>query len=701
MNKQAIEAAHRGVLSRSPRPAARVRAAPPARRTPARRVISGRIPRFGAPCGRGQRGAVLLAALTVALLAGAGILLARLDNAAVQRARETAATAQALAHARWALIGWSVGAGLTASGVEHAPGVLPFPDRNTDARGYDGKADCVTRGLSDRHLIGRFPAVGEASPCPTRALGVELYDGWGEPLWYAVSRNIVNHRGGRGSDPPINPGLLDAAPAYPWLRLIDASGAVVRGRGGAPLEIAAVIIAPGPPLPDQTRTGVAPGIAQFLDTVTVNAVTYDNADSDGCRDAVAGARAYTDCAGRTGEEFILYPDSRNTAIDTDSFNDRIAYITAEELLRAAEARALGEMAVVLERYRSSHAAYPWMAPYAVDPGADSTSAVMYHGDADGAGNTRRGMLPIHAVSGQLYDTRYTLSWTIDSGAALVTSDPSTIGSTPAPSDAELYALASAAPQTTTGPIMCAWNGDDGVQCAGEPYLYAPGISRVRNGSILQEREVYVEHRETVWTHTAGSGSVGADPTASSPRTRTVTTTTTVPASFNVSVRGRNYELTCIDSVCSASAMSVERMLTASAGAVGTFTFTGLEYDLSVKRDGVPRWFVDNDWRRYIFAAVSSEEVGGSGPAPGGCIGSGSNCLILNASGRARTDVPALLIGSGPALAGQTRIGCGAACLGEYFELPDNAVNADSATRAALAANFNDQVRAIGPQGTSP
>ena len=87
------------------------------------------------------------------------------------RARQAAATARALAHARRALIGWSVGVGLAGSGEEHAPGLLPFPDRNTDRNGYDGEADCVTSWLSDRHLIGRFAWAGENSPCPARTLG--------------------------------------------------------------------------------------------------------------------------------------------------------------------------------------------------------------------------------------------------------------------------------------------------------------------------------------------------------------------------------------------------------------------------------------------------------------------------------------------------------------------------------------------------
>ena len=653
---------------------------------------------------RRQGGAVLLATLALTIVAGAGVLISRVDDAATVRTREAAVTARALGDARRVLIGWSVGAGLARSGKAHAPGVLPFPDRNTDPHGYDGEADCVTSGLSDRHLIGRLARAGETSPCPDRALGVELRDGSGEPLWYAVSRNLVNHRGGGASDPPINPGLLDRPPAYPWLRLIDANGSVVLASDGEPLEIAAVVIAPGPPLPGQTRSGFAPGPAHFLDSVTVNGVTWDNADSDGCRDAVAGASAHAHCPGRAGEEFILYPDSRDTATEADSFNDRVAWITAEELLRAAEARALGEMAMVLERYRSRHGAYPWLAPRAGDPGADPTRTVLYHATADGAGGTRHGMLPIHAMNGQLYDSGYTLRWTIDSGAVVATTDPSSIGSTPPPPDAELYALASAVSQTVTRPAACAWNGDDGVHCAGEPYRHAPGAVVTRSGSLLREREVRVEHDEATWSFSGGAATPGTDPSASATRTRTVTVTTTLPPSFTASVRGRNHEVACADAACSTTVttgMSVERTLTVDTGTLATFTFDGLEHDLSVARDEVPRWFVENGWYRYVQAAVSAQETGAGGSSPGNCIVSGAGCLVLDASGSARIDVPALLVGSGPALPHQARDGCGGACAGAYFEPPHDAVGGDAATRAAPAADFNDQVRVMGPPGTVP
>ena len=224
--------------------------------------------------------------------------------------------------------------GPVSPGVERSirPGCCPFPDRNADRNGYDGESRLRSRAWLSDPSSHRPPSPGPARRLRVRpgGLGIEVRDGSGEALWYAVSRNLVNHRGGGVPDPPVQPpGLLDGTPAYPWLRLVDASGSVLIASDGEPLEIAAVIIAPGPPLPGQARTGAAPGPAHYLDSVTVNGVTYDNADSDGCRDAGRrSARVHglpRQCRRR------VHPVSGlpRYGVDTDSFNDRIAYLTAK------------------------------------------------------------------------------------------------------------------------------------------------------------------------------------------------------------------------------------------------------------------------------------------------------------------------------------------------------------------------------------
>ena len=82
------------------------------------------------------------------------------------------------------------------------------------------------------------------------------------------------------------------------------------------------------------------------------------------------------------------------------------------------------------------------------------------------------------------------------------------------------------------------------------------------------------------------------------------------------VRGRNYDLDCSGAHCLTVGMSVERTLTADTATLATFTFSDLEYDLSVVQDDVPPWFVDNAWYRFVYAAVSGEGDCRGRPAAG-------------------------------------------------------------------------------------
>ena len=309
-----------------------------------------------------QRGAALLTLLILLVLVSCVIIFDRHAQAPPVRPERDAATARSLSDAKTALIAWAVTLS-PASGKTVVPGLLPFPDRNRDGN-YDGKGDCVTFGLNDSHLLGRLPWAGDANPCPRMGLNIDLRDGAGERLWYAVSRNLlVRGRGGA-----VNPGMGQPGRAeFPWIRLRNARGEVVTEPGGGePAAIAAVIIAPGATLAGQDRSRAAPGPSEFLDSVGIGAVTFDNADADGCPDAGTAP-----CGGpASGEEFIVYPG----APAGGGFNDRLTSITVGELMRAVEKRVLGEAALALNRYQDAFGAYPWLAefrsPEAVASGAE-------------------------------------------------------------------------------------------------------------------------------------------------------------------------------------------------------------------------------------------------------------------------------------------------------------------------------------------
>ncbi len=247
-----------------------------------------------------QSGAALILLLTLLLLAGSGMFVDASRPALTARAEQSVATSKSLAEAKAALIAWAVTAN-SSRGKPITPGLFPFPDRNRDGN-YDGKGDCVTFGLNQSHLLGRLPWAGDVSPCPRIGLHIDVRDGAGERLWYAVSRNLVT----RGGDAAINSDMGGAASRlYPWIRLRDAEGEVmVDPATGRALPIAAVIIAPGAALGGQDRSAAAPPPASYLDSIRIGSTTYSNADADGCPDNSAAP-----CASSwAGEDFIAYPD---------------------------------------------------------------------------------------------------------------------------------------------------------------------------------------------------------------------------------------------------------------------------------------------------------------------------------------------------------------------------------------------------------
>jgi hypothetical protein len=233
-------------------------------------------------------------------------------NVASMRTEQDVKTMVALGEAKGALIAWSVA-------HKNWPGIMPFPDRlETTSPNYDGKSDCVTNGLNNSHLIGKLPLFGDA-PCvsPQDGLGVKAVDSSGERFWYAVSKNLIR-TSGSNSTPIINPSIIDTKP---WLRVFDANGNLISNR------VAVVIIAPGQPLAGQNRSGATPPVGAFLDEIVIGGATYSNRDYD-----------------QDNEDFIMGGTTKPT------FNDRLVYITIDELTYALEKRASQEAGQKLRDY---------------------------------------------------------------------------------------------------------------------------------------------------------------------------------------------------------------------------------------------------------------------------------------------------------------------------------------------------------------
>lgn len=279
-----------------------------------------------------QQGAALIVIMFIGGLAAVALLI-KSYNADSLRVQQEEKTMLALGQAKEALLAWAVSHPVT-------PGLMPYPDRGSDLGGYDGDSDCPGGVTLHSHLIGRLPwRGGDYNNCATLlpGLGEEFSDGSNQPLWYAVSKNIV-HSYSPSGDPVINPGMLNG---NTWLKVLDASGTPISER------VAVVIIAPGLPVAGQNRNSSAPPPNAYLDSITLGANTYSNFDYDS-----------------DDHEFIMGGD----ATLSNTFNDRLVFITIDELIHAVEKRAANEVTVALNTFRADNGGE---FPYAASLGAPS------------------------------------------------------------------------------------------------------------------------------------------------------------------------------------------------------------------------------------------------------------------------------------------------------------------------------------------
>lgn len=253
-----------------------------------------------------QQGAALLLLMLILMTAGTFVLLP--ESFGVSVTVQEQKSAEALGKARAALLGYA--ATWPDRGTGRGPGFLPCPD--TDG---DGRSNPPCNSVQDQVTLGRLP---------WRDLGTEeLLDGWGEPLWYAVSSNY--------REAPAVAELNSDTRQYPFFSL-----------DGGSREVAAVVLAPGAPVSGQVRPSNRP--QDYLEDV--------NGDP-----AAIGTK-----------------DFRNLADHSVAGNDRVVAIGRDALMRRAERRALGQMRQLLLDYYRGCGYLPWAAPF--DPAAATQEAVV-------------------------------------------------------------------------------------------------------------------------------------------------------------------------------------------------------------------------------------------------------------------------------------------------------------------------------------
>ena len=684
---------------------------------------------------RRQSGVALLAFSVLLAIVSVGLVVDKLTTRTSGNTARERNSSEVLAQVKADLIAWS---------VSHPtePGRLPWPDRNGDGN-YDGTSDCVTTGFVNGHLLGRLPHAGDVTPCEAATMGGYREDSYGEPLWYAVSRNLLWNRGQGSADPPINPGLQDGGASYPWLTVRDQNGNVLSNR------VAAVIIAPGPVVGNQARGATAPNPNQFLDSVTVGATTYDNSDAD--------------------LDFIVYPDSRKTPSNTDAFNDQLVYITIDELMRPVEKRVLGDAAVALQNYRDNRGRFPWLSPFR-DPlsatGGDTLTGRIEAFDSNDITDNDANFPPSIGDGDLIVNVTRRTFWVVkerDSSVEvdLYGSHDFQIGDAYnlLPSHNGIWGqreghipfidlAASESHAVATGFTLSWSNGTSATPPDCLPLTFpwwlgitAGGCTQMQNsyqsGSFVQPQPTVptpaAANGECIWTninsvdcychsatcdqttevrsnaYTVDVLCVGAcgGPlvTLSLPVQRTLTytfdysgtgTTTSVG-----NVKTRQVTNTAPESIVMQDQITVLGIdYTIWTGTVdvpaGSYAMDGIYFDIEDNTE-FPGYFFTNLWHHYIYAKIAADHVAintiTGNPSTDSCT-PGTDCVNLQvAATPTRNELQAVLVGAGSQLTGQNRANGN---MSDYFE-SSNAVQAnDTVDRDIAAATFNDQIRVIRP-----
>ena len=249
--------------------------------------------------GRSQRGMALLLFLFLASGIGVTVFISAWNNnrAHIERERKTQL---ALQTAKDAVIGDA--ASYRSASTTYLPGHLRCPELLSASSPNEGQAHTTCSTVTTR--LGRFP---------WKTLGVEkLVDGYGEPLWYAVSSGFATA--------PINSNSVGQLQ-------VD----------GIPNAAVVVIIAPGTALPGQNRG--------------IPSATTPPQPSD-----------YLDLGNGGGSAFV-------SSGPMDTINDHIITITQAELFSAVNMRVLAEVRglddgsylpiFALRGYFQDNGQFPW------------------------------------------------------------------------------------------------------------------------------------------------------------------------------------------------------------------------------------------------------------------------------------------------------------------------------------------------------
>ncbi|MBX9631879.1 MAG: hypothetical protein K2X67_15285 [Burkholderiales bacterium] len=313
-----------------------------------------------------QRGVALLVILIIAGVLGV-VFVTTVVGSAPDDADRDIATQAALARAKEALIAYAVT--YMDSHPNEVPGYLPCPDLGTPSSLREGAAS----GTCGAAYTG--PVIGDNSlgRLPWYTLDIEpLRDGYGECLWYAVASTYKNSP---------QPAILN------WdsegrFQIMGPNGTTVLAGATTADLVVAVVIAPGAAFGNQVRGADATSAPNCGGNYTAsNYLDTGPASINNAAPTIAGQAQFVQGA------------------RTNTFNDRLIYITARDIWNAVARRTdlQTRFATLTRQVAVCIASYPTVGswsdrriPWTVDlPQSGYTLASQYR-DAD---DTRFGRVP--------------------------------------------------------------------------------------------------------------------------------------------------------------------------------------------------------------------------------------------------------------------------------------------------------------------
>jgi hypothetical protein len=309
--------------------------------------------------------------MLIIMIIGTAVFLVTSLGKATLSIERNKASSDLLARAKEVVIGYA----LNGTAGSQPPGNLTYPDVLSEATpDYNGSSEggclnalqlssapipglpLISSGINMR-CFGRLPWKTFNFPIPSPTEN----DPAGIMPWYAISTNMIDAT-------PFNSELLNTAP-YPWITVRDMNGNVISNR------VAFVIIVPGAPISNQSRSPSLnlDGANQYLEGITVpNGCaapcvpgTYNNFDMRDEASTSDNAFGFI-----MGEEHRWIDDPANPGKQIDDptyqFNDKLIYVTIDDLMPLIEKRIAREVKACLDDYATfptngSHK-YPWATP---------------------------------------------------------------------------------------------------------------------------------------------------------------------------------------------------------------------------------------------------------------------------------------------------------------------------------------------------